>query len=258
MQRYPIAKDLVLVGGGHSHVIVLWMLAMKPVAGLRVTLVSPDVRSAYSGMLPGVVAGHYTADDIHIELGPLCRLAGARLIVARATGIDPVRQTVQLAGRPDIDYDVLSIDVGITPAMSDIEGDTRAIIAVKPINGFLDKFDRFIDRVRSDRIRHVAIVGAGAGGVELCLAVHHRLQLEQRGRQAQVHLVADEKGVLPEFPAAIRDSFSRHIAARNIEIHENFRVAGIEGRSLVSTDDGRLAFDDVFLVTRAAPHGWLA
>ncbi|MEX2327828.1 MAG: pyridine nucleotide-disulfide oxidoreductase, partial [Pseudomonadales bacterium] len=58
--------DLVLLGGGHSHVILLRMLGMRPLPGLQVTLISPDVRSAYSGMLPGVIAGHYCPDDIHI------------------------------------------------------------------------------------------------------------------------------------------------------------------------------------------------
>ena len=42
MQRQAeLSKDLVFVGGGHAHALVLRMLAMDPIAGLRVTLISP-------------------------------------------------------------------------------------------------------------------------------------------------------------------------------------------------------------------------
>ena len=73
-------KDLLLVGGGHSHVEVLRRLAMQPVSGLRVTVVSREMQTPYSGMLPGFIAGYYTWSDIHIDLAPLCARAGARLI----------------------------------------------------------------------------------------------------------------------------------------------------------------------------------
>ena len=84
MESYPIARELVLVGGGHSHVIFLQMLGMNPLPGLKVTLISPDLRSPYSGMLPGLVAGHYTHDEVHIDLGPLARFARKTSRSARA------------------------------------------------------------------------------------------------------------------------------------------------------------------------------
>ena len=94
MQAEPIAREFVLVGGGHSHVIFLRMLGMNPVPGLKVTLISGEYRTPYSGMLPGLVAGHYEEDEVYIDLGPLCRFAGAAFVVDEVTGLDPLQQTV--------------------------------------------------------------------------------------------------------------------------------------------------------------------
>ena len=118
----PLTRDVVLVGGGHTHALVLRMWGMRPVAGARLTVINPGVTAPYSGMLPGHVAGHYTRDDLDIDLVRLARFAGARLIEDAATGIDPGARRVSLAGRPDIRYDLLSVDVGITSDMGNLPG----------------------------------------------------------------------------------------------------------------------------------------
>ena len=129
----PILRDLVLVGGGHSHVGVLKAFAMRPVPGLRITLVCTDAHTPYSGMLPGYVAGHYSFDEVHLDLVRLCVFAGARFVRAEVTGIDHARRQVLLRDRPALDYDLLAINTGSTPQTSATPGAAAHAISVKPI-----------------------------------------------------------------------------------------------------------------------------
>jgi selenide,water dikinase len=110
-----VRRDLVLVGGGHAHALALRMLAMRPVEGLRITLISPSSHTPYSGMLPGLVAGHYAFEETHIDLARLCQWAGVRFLAAEVISLDPTSRRLSLDGRPDIHYDALSLDIGSQP-----------------------------------------------------------------------------------------------------------------------------------------------
>ena len=88
MNRFPLARDLVLVGGGHTHILFLKKFAMNPIEGVRITLVSPRGSATYSGMIPGYIAGHYDLDAVQINLRALCRYAGADFIESEVEGID--------------------------------------------------------------------------------------------------------------------------------------------------------------------------
>src|SRR4051812_6655647 len=180
---HPVIKDLVLVGGGHSHVTVLKRFGMRPMPGVRLTMICREAHTPYSGMLPGLVAGHYTFDEAHIDLGPLCRFAGARFYHDEAIALDLDARSVQCRGRPPVKYDILSINIGSTPRTSDVAGATGNVVPVKPINQFVAHSKAMIDRVlaRNNGVR-IGVVGAGAGGVELLLAVQYRLRQEFRAR----------------------------------------------------------------------------
>ncbi len=130
-------KRLVLVGGGHSHVEVLRRFALEPVAGIELVLVSPGRFTAYSGMLPGLVAGHYTFAQSHIDLESLAAWAKARFLDDRVTGLDLQAKRARCEGAQALDYDLISLDIGSTPPVADIRGAHRFGIPVKPVERLL-------------------------------------------------------------------------------------------------------------------------
>ena len=162
-QNEPVVCDIVLLGGGHTHVQVLKTFGMQPQAGLRLTLISEDSVSPYSGMLPGCLAGIYQEDEIHINLERLCQFAGARFVRAQATGINLKENRLQLQRRPDFRFDVLSINTGALPTRP-----SESSVTVKPISDFLPKWHQLLASLQTND--KVLVVGGGAGGVEVAFA----------------------------------------------------------------------------------------
>lgn len=263
-KKSPVVKDLVLIGGGHAHVTVLKRQGMKPVPGLRITLVTRDIHTPYSGMLPGYVAGHYGYDECHIDLGPLAQFAGARLYHAEVTGLDIKNNMVFASGRPSISYDLLSINTGSRPNSIDVPGVDEYAIAAKPIDEFLVKWENLIERVRSSKGEfRVVVVGGGAGGVELALSTQHRLQktLTQTGQDPQrlkYTLLAESDSIMFMHNAGVRQRFERIFAERHITIKTRSRVTEVKSDRVMLGDGASEEADAVIWVTTAAAPSWPA
>ena len=142
-------KKLVLIGGGHAHVEVLRQFGLRRLAGVDITVVSPEQHTPYSGMLPGLVAGHYTFDQCHIDLQPLAAYANARLVTAHAQVLDAARRVLTLSGGSALNYDVASFNVGSVPITQGVPGVAEHAIAVKPVADFLAAWEALIDRVHA-------------------------------------------------------------------------------------------------------------
>lgn len=260
----PAVRDLVLIGGGHAHLTVLKRFGMRPLPGVRLTLISRTSQSPYSGMLPGLIAGHYHADEMHIDMRALADFAQARFIRAEVSGLDLPARRVLCRNRAPIEFDLLSLNIGSTPSRADLTIASPRITPVKPIDEFNARWLTLKARVLAapDRVR-IGVVGGGAGGVELVLAMRHRLlhELAARGRDGshlEFHLVTATSEVLPSHNRRTRQTFARILATRRIRMHCDRRIVRVDADAVFAADGARIALDEVLWVTNAAPAPWLA
>ncbi|MGX9964030.1 FAD-dependent oxidoreductase [Roseomonas sp. F4] len=240
---------LLLVGGGHAHVEVLRQWAERPLPGWRVTLLTREWMSPYSGMLPGVIAGLYAPQEALIDITALAARCDAALILDRATGIDPARQCLRRAQGADVAWDLLSIDTGATPDTARTPGAAEHALPLKPIDALLPRLRGIFHEARPGQ--RIAVVGAGAAGVEVALALAVRLE-------AEITLVAGASGLLPGFPDRLRRRVTKALAARKVMLRAAADVASVEAGELHFADAPPLTADAIIWATGAAAAPWLA
>lgn len=183
-------QKLLLLGAGHAHVQVLAQLAQQRPAGLQVTVLTPYPFQTYSGMVPGLVAGHYSPQDCQIPLEPLFKAAGVHWIQGRVSGLDAAAQTVRFSPESDhsgasgqvsepLSYDLLSIDTGAIMDRQRLEaempGASAHAIIVRPIEAFAARWPQVLQMAQQQAVS-LAVIGAGAAGLELVFAAEQRLR----------------------------------------------------------------------------------
>jgi len=242
----PVHTDIVLLGAGHAHVAVLRAFATRPEPGVRLTLIGREPETPYSGMLPGVIRGEYTPDQAHIDLAPLAAAASARLILGEATAIDLGNRTVSVADRPALAFDLLSIDVGGTPAMPHDGG-----VPVKPIGQFLARLDH-IDSTLPDGAR-LAIIGGGPAGVELALALARRY-----GPRFRLTLVSSTAEPLAAAPARARRIARAALIDSGVALVSGVTAGAPHDGRLPLSDGSTLEVDDALWATGVVGPAFLA
>lgn len=246
----PLSRDLVLIGGGHTHALVLNAWAMRPLPGVRVTLINPDPTAPYTGMLPGHIAGHYPREALDIDLIRLARRAGARLVLSRASGIDLSARQITLEGRPPIAYDIASLDIGITSGLPEISGYTAHAVSAKPLGEYANAWERWL--AKAEPTRQIVIIGGGVAGVELALAMARRLQ----GQSPHITLV-EAAQILPHIGARARSRLRALLAQAGIVIREGATVEKVTADSVFLTDGTGIEAGFVLGAAGARPQGWL-
>jgi len=261
-------KELVLIGGGHSHVGLLKMFAMNPLPGLRLTLLSSHIHTPYSGMLPGFIAGQYSYDDVHLDLRPLAEFARCRLYHSKVTRIDSRQQLIYSDNRPPIKYDVLSINIGSVPDDFNIPGVKELAIPVKPVDKLITQLEKIIHRAVTDKnFNSIAVVGGGASGVELILSIQYRLQQElaRHGctdEHIRYKLLSAAKTLLPSHNSSVQRKIGNILEKRGIQLSLDSFIKNINleetsnSRNILCSNGKITQADAIIWCTNATPPAW--
>ncbi|ABA24562.1 Ankyrin [Trichormus variabilis ATCC 29413] len=269
----PLTHNLVLIGGGHTHAIVLRMFGMKPLSGVRLTLITPSVETPYSGMLPGHISGVYNHDECHINLQRLANFAQAQLYIDTAVDLDLKNYKVICASHQAVDFDLLSIDIGSTPATMSVSGAAEYAVPAKPVSQLLEHWYQMLDSVvqKPQINRSIAIAGGGAGGVELALSMQahlHRIfkQAQQPLSNLEIHLFHRQAELMSHHHPSVQRQVKQVLMARGVKLHLKETVSHIapstdtqdEELLEVQCESGiKVNCHKIFWVTQASAPQWL-
>ena len=249
-------KRLVLAGGGHSHLFVLEAFANAPLPDVEVVLINRTLHAPYSGMLPGLIAGLYEFDECHIHLERLTQRGNIRFLQTSVAEADLAHKQIVLEDGSRLSYDVLSINTGSTPPLVNTPGALGNVLPIKPIEDFLIGWKAMREQIAaSNRGLRVALVGGGAGSVELALAMQYALQ-SMRAEGTQFEIVCDTPDILTTHNAYVRRTFRRILQQRGIVVRANNRVVSVADGRLVCERGAEARCDFIIWVTGASPAAW--
>lgn len=244
-------KHLVLLGGGYAHVHVLRQLARSPLAGTQVTLVTPQSGLIHSGMVPGWLAGHHPLDDCTVALAPLAEAAGVKWLEASAVDMQAGAKQLLLSSGEALGYDWLSIDTGPSMDRDLVPGARGHALFVQPIEHFARLSGGLLELAQARQLS-IVLIGGGAVGVELALALQHRL-----GEQARISIVTGGTPPLPGYPEGLRARATAALRRARVAVLQE-RCTEITAGQVVLANGARLACDAPLAAwVRSAPP-WLA
>ncbi|WP_417583087.1 FAD-dependent oxidoreductase [Nitrincola sp.] len=246
-------KRLILLGGGHAHLRVLKHLIEHKPAELEVLLVSPSPWQYYSGMLPGLLAGDYALQDCRVDLASIARRAGVSLIIAAVEHWDAPQRLLDLSDGRSLSYDLLSVNTGSETQLGELQAVGDVLLPIKPLDHFYQRCQQLFDAYAPGDTATVAVVGGGAAGAEIAMAVQQALQT--RSLCADTLLITGKCGVLAGHANAVKRRLRQLLQHKGIEVIAS-RARAIEPGRL-EVGDKQLRVDLLIATTGARAPDWL-
>lgn len=246
-------KHLVLAGGGHAHLAVLESWIKNPPKNLETWLITADPFTAYSGMVPGWMAGHYADGQHLIDLRPLASRAGVRLIIGTVEALAADRNLLSLSSGERVGFDLLSLATGGQADTSMLAALGNRLLPVKPVNEFVDRWPQIIEQAAKQKKFHLVVIGGGAAGIEIAFAAHAALRAVSP--DATVTIVSAASGFLAGHARGVIERVKRELRLRRIDICFADAVGG-EDNVILSTGK-TLAADWAIAATGSKAPAWL-
>ena len=250
-------RRILLIGGGQGHLDVLRRFALRPDPGIELSLVSPNALTPYGSTLPGLVAGHYSVAESHVDLPALAHWARARFVCDRAVELDLYTRITRLAEGGVEPFDLISLDIGGSPDGS-VPGVREHALPLQPTDRFLAQWARLEADAAAGRVRTIAVVGGGASAVEMLLAMQYRLAATAGENAPRFALVTDAPHILHKHIAAVRRRLGRILIARDVVLHTGSAVTAVAPGAVLTANGRRIAADRIVWAGGSAGALWLA
>lgn len=244
------SRRLILVGAGNSHLVFLRRWGMDPDPQTELILINETREIPYSAMVPGFLAGEYQREEIQFDLVRLCARRGIRLVVGEVEGIEAASKTVRVKDRAPLEFDWVSLNVGSVSQFPAGFKESQRCFGVKPLSALAAR----LDRLALLNPRSLVVVGGGAGGVEMALALRRRFP------KASIRLVEAEARLLPHLSLSAARAAAEALARAGVEIVLRSPVTAISEASgqVTLTLGTTTVADGVVVLGAAAPHAWIS
>ena len=245
-----MGKRLVLVGGGHAHMMTLANLGSFLGKGHQVTVIQPSDFHYYSGMGPGMLGGFYQPEDIRFATRHVVEKQGGSFVPGRVVRIEAAQRKVVLEDGSPIAYDVLSCNAGSHVPQTSVKGSGEGVFAVKPIERLMEAQAYLLELAGRGKFS-VAVIGGGPSAVEVAGNVWRLLR--DRGRhQADIHIFAGRK-LMGRFPESVRRKALRSLQGRGMHILEQGYVKEVATGRVTLESGEQFATDFIFLSIGVKP-----
>ncbi len=245
-------KTILLVGGGHAHLEVISALSKEETQSNRYVLISPDENSFYSGLIPRLIMGEVSVNQMTIQTARYARSKGIEFVKGQAASVDLIERTVTLSDGRVFNFDLLSLNIGGAPKKIPSASSYNSVY-LRPFAEFTEKW-REVQRVCSKcQSPTFVVVGGGAAAVEISSALKVRL-MRNFATKANVHIVTRGDRLCETYAPPISSSILRSSQNLGIQVHLSESVDQIFEKYVVLKDKSRLRFDYIFLATPNQPQ----
>jgi NADH dehydrogenase FAD-containing subunit len=245
-----MGKKLVLIGGGHAHMMTLAAIGQFVEQGYGVTVIGPSDYHYYSGMGPGMLGGTYSPDDIRFATRHLVEKLGGRFIRAKAERIDAKERLVILDSGDAVAYDVLSCNAGSHVPSTNVTKAGGDIFSVKPIERLSSAKARIQELAGRGDVR-VGIVGGGPSAAEIAGNVWQLVNAHGVGH-SRINIFC-RSGFMLRFPEGVRRRVKATLAGRGIEIFDNEAVEEVAEGTLKTKSGQAFDYELIFLAQGVRP-----